>query len=276
MEYRFDMNCTRSIQGAHPCFFDQPLPHPSRNMPWHDFIYMVSGEWRIGLGKETYTLRRNEVLLLPANLYHYAIGECTPKTHTLFFHISAADGDVPLSPSPSSAAVSDSHLTVRNHIQVADSPNIKNLFEKIIQTQTNDRIATAYFHTLLYELKCISPPMSRSGLAQDMFDYIQGSDKLLTNQTVADYFHISKRTAEIVFKNEFHTTIHQFVTDSILKKARRYMNDYPHMKMSSIATALGFCDEFHFSKVFKSKLGMSPSAYKKKIRGGGYTDSGSS
>jgi transcriptional regulator GlxA family with amidase domain len=118
--------------------------------------------------------------------------------------------------------------------------------------------------------------MSRSGLAQDMFDYIQGSDKLLTNQTVADYFHISKRTAEIVFKNEFHTTIHQFVTDSILKKARRYMNDYPHMKMSSIATALGFCDEFHFSKVFKSKLGMSPSAYKKKIRGGGYTDSGSS
>ena len=263
MEYRFDLQSARAIQSAHPCFFDQPLPHPSRNMPVHDFIYMISGEWRIGIGQETYTLRRNEVLLLPANLYHYAIGECTPKTRTLFFHISAADTDMPSPPSQTTS--SDTHMTVRNHIQAADNSNIRSLFEKIIQTQTNDRIATAYFHTLLYELKCISPPASRSGLAQDIFDYIQGSDKLLTNQTIADYFHISKRTAEILFKNEYHTTIHQFVTDSILKKAQLYMNDYPHMKMSSIAVALGFCDEFHFSKVFKSKLGISPSAYKKHL-----------
>lgn len=266
MEYRFDLNGLRYVEGAHHCFFDQPMPHPSRNMPLHDFIYMVSGEWRIGLGKEIYTLRRNEVLLLPAHLPHFAVGECTPQTHTLFFHISAAPGDAPHSPSSPASETSGEYLVLRNHTQTAGNPQIKLLFEKIIQTQANPRIATAYFHTLLYELKCMDPQKSRTGLAQDIYDCIQGSDKLLDNQTIADSFHISKRTAEIAFKDEYHSTIHNFMIDSILKKAQRYMSDYPDMKMNSIAVALGFYDEFHFSKVFKSRLGMTPSAYKKALR----------
>ena len=263
MEYRFDLDERRCIDGAHHCFFDQPIPHPSRNMPLHDFIYMVSGEWRIGLGKEIYTLRRNEVLLLPAHLSHFAVGECTPKTHTLFFHITPAPGDTPHAPSSVPAEPAEGQIILHNHVQTAGQPQIQHLFEKIIQTQNNPRLATAYFHTLLYELKCLDPQKSRSGLAQDIYDYIQGTDKLMSNQAVADMFRISKRTAEIAFKNEYNITIHQFMTDSILKKALRYLDDYPNMKMSSIATALGFYDEFHFSKVFKAKLGVSPREYKK-------------
>ena len=101
-------------------------------------------------------------------------------------------------------------------------------------------------------------------MARDIYDYIQGSEKLLTNQAIADQFHVSKRTAEAVFKNEYDMTIHSFMMDTILKKARLYMNNYPNMKMGSIAVALGFYDEFHFSKVFKSRVGMSPSEYKNK------------
>lgn len=266
MEYCFDMDSPRTMQVAQFCYFDKPIPHPSRIMSVHDFIYMINGEWSIGIGKERYTLRRNEVLFLPANLYHYAIGDCTPNTHTIYFHVYASSGDAPALPNASGSMAPDSQLILRNHIQTADNPNIKLLFEKIVHTQTNLRIATAYFHTLLYELKCINSPKSHSGIARDIYDYIQGSEKLLTNQAIADQFHVSKRTAEAVFKNEYDMTIHSFMIDTILKKARLYMNDYPNMKMSSIAVALGFYDEFHFSKVFRSRVGMSPSEYKNKKR----------
>lgn len=37
--------------------------------------------------------------------------------------------------------------------------------------------------------------------------------------------------------------------------------------LKEIATALGFCDEFHFSKLFKRRTGLSPTAYREQWRG---------
>jgi AraC-like DNA-binding protein len=36
----------------------------------------------------------------------------------------------------------------------------------------------------------------------------------------------------------------------------------PDWKLSQIATAFGFYDEFHMSKAFKQKFGVSPSDYR--------------
>ena len=33
-----------------------------------------------------------------------------------------------------------------------------------------------------------------------------------------------------------------------------------------IAGELGFCDEFHFSKLFKQRTGLSPSAFRQQMR----------
>lgn len=36
--------------------------------------------------------------------------------------------------------------------------------------------------------------------------------------------------------------------------------------LRAIASQLGFCDEFHFSKLFKQRTGLSPSAYRRQMR----------
>jgi two-component system response regulator YesN len=38
--------------------------------------------------------------------------------------------------------------------------------------------------------------------------------------------------------------------------------------LKEIAAELGFCDEFHFSKLFKRRTGLSPSAYRTQVLGG--------
>jgi AraC-like DNA-binding protein len=43
-----------------------------------------------------------------------------------------------------------------------------------------------------------------------------------------------------------------------------YQGDY---SLKQIADALGFCDVFHFSKAFKHEHGITPSSYRRKIRG---------
>lgn len=46
--------------------------------------------------------------------------------------------------------------------------------------------------------------------------------------------------------------------------ARLRADDAP---LKEIASELGFCDEFHFSKLFKRRTGLSPSAYRSQLRG---------
>ncbi len=48
--------------------------------------------------------------------------------------------------------------------------------------------------------------------------------------------------------------------------ARLRADDSP---LKAIAAELGFCDEFHFSKLFKRRTGLSPSAYRAQLRGAG-------
>jgi AraC-like DNA-binding protein len=48
--------------------------------------------------------------------------------------------------------------------------------------------------------------------------------------------------------------------------ARLRVDDSP---LKQIAVELGFCDEFHFSKLFKRRTGLSPSAYRAQLRGAG-------
>lgn len=259
MEYCFDTTRLRRIQEANRHYYDRPVHHPTRNMTVHDFIYLERGEWGIGVGKERYTLQPNEVLILPAHLSHYAVSKCAPGTATLYFHVYAVPEDSP----DTDPGTGRNSLVLQNHLQTAGHPYIKSLFERIIQTQSNEHISSAYVYALLYELQAIHPQKTPSSLAQNMYDYIRSAEKLLTNQEIADHFRISKRSAEVAFKHEYGITIHSFVTESILDKARRYLENYPDMKMNSIAVALGFCDEFHFSKVFKAKNGICPSEYKR-------------
>ena len=43
------------------------------------------------------------------------------------------------------------------------------------------------------------------------------------------------------------------------------MREYPEMTMREIALNLGFADDSHFSKVFKSVYGVSPTNYKNSL-----------
>jgi AraC-like DNA-binding protein len=39
------------------------------------------------------------------------------------------------------------------------------------------------------------------------------------------------------------------------------------VSLKQIADSLGFCDVFHFSKAFKQEIGLTPSAYRRRVRG---------
>lgn len=62
------------------------------------------------------------------------------------------------------------------------------------------------------------------------------------------------------FKREFGLSARQYVIKQKVEAARKLLKkDVP---VKSVAEQLGFCDEFHFSKMFKAFSGKAPSVYR--------------
>lgn len=65
------------------------------------------------------------------------------------------------------------------------------------------------------------------------------------------------------FKEYYGITPHQYLIDCKIKQATILLHDQS-INMSEIANRLGFYDSYHFSKIFKQKLGVSPRIYRSK------------
>jgi AraC-like DNA-binding protein len=232
--------------------------HPTRTLAVHDFIYMIEGEWKIGLENEIFEMHKDDVLILPANRPHYGIVPCSPKTRTMYFHIYSHSDD-----GIAGTATTDTTVPVKEFLNTSIAPNIKLLFKKILKTKNDPQICTAYLNVLFYELSELSGKKNDSSMAQAIRDYAVLSEHIPTNSEIAAHFNISKRSAEMLFKSHYNTTIHNFILDYKLTESKRYLSDYPDMKIISIAKTLGFYDEFHFSKMFTRKFGISPSGFRK-------------
>ena len=70
------------------------------------------------------------------------------------------------------------------------------------------------------------------------------------------------KTAENKFKEKFGITIHKYILDFKIKEAVHYFDVFPDISVKEVAFNLGFYDEYHFSKQFKSIMGISPLGYK--------------
>lgn len=77
----------------------------------------------------------------------------------------------------------------------------------------------------------------------------------------ADLLHHSPGALNKACKEFFNKTLTELITDRILLEAKRelYLTAKP---IKAIAYEIGFSDEFHFSRYFKRKIGISPQHFR--------------
>lgn len=66
------------------------------------------------------------------------------------------------------------------------------------------------------------------------------------------------------FKTQTGKTPHGYLTDLKIERACQYLRD-SRMSMTDICIACGFSDSSHFSTVFKRRIGMPPSQYRRQF-----------
>lgn len=84
-------------------------------------------------------------------------------------------------------------------------------------------------------------------------------------QNIASHFYKSKDHLSLYFKKQAGITLKNYILSYKLELAKTRL-EYSDLPVASIASELNFIDESHLNKLFKSKLGITANAYRKKIK----------
>ncbi|MBD5225208.1 MAG: AraC family transcriptional regulator [Bacteroidales bacterium] len=238
------------------------------------FIYCVNGKGWYRVNETKYSVVTNQYFILPASTVHeYAADEVDPWT-IYWIHFSgtlapyyAADCIVPHDVTPSIA----SRINVRN-----------NLFEEIFRTLNSSfaiesiRYAMASFHHYLASLRYIEQfrnaavssgtLYSSNNIERPVVHYFsENIGRTISLAEVADYVGLSASHFSTLFKKATgRSPLHYFN----LMKIRRACEllDTTDMTIAQISMKLGLEDPYYFSRLFSKTMGLSPRAYRTRMR----------
>ena len=235
----------------------------NRTLKYHDLIYLVDGSWTFTEDNKDYTLQKNDILLLSANHHHYTRLPCSPQTRTFCLHVSNEEGD---------SEDNSEALSFPKQMNMGNTPAIRKYFEKIVETFWSGDPYKAERMNAIFRLMMLdiaeataASEQSRANLLGSINHFISNNAyKRLTLQDVADQFSIAPKTVDNLLSTPMGMSFAKSQTHHKLEMIASLLEVEPDIRLSEVAELYGFCDEFHLSKAFKSKYGISPNQYKMK------------
>ena len=112
--------------------------------------------------------------------------------------------------------------------------------------------------------QCSFESVNRKYLVEKILDYFEEhyDEKISLNQ-IAGNMYLSPFYISKIFKSETgESPIHALI-EIRMGKARELLQKEPGLSVQEVAERVGYDDAYHFSKLFKKKFGISPSAVKK-------------
>lgn len=115
---------------------------------------------------------------------------------------------------------------------------LRNIISKY-KSPTNKLISTTYYHVL------------------------NNIDKKISLESISKLVYVNKSYLSYIFKQETNQYFIDFLTEVKMDRAKILLMDRKN-RIYQISNQIGYSDSEYFSKVFKSKVGVSPSEYRRK------------
>lgn len=90
-------------------------------------------------------------------------------------------------------------------------------------------------------------------------------DDAASIKAAADHCRLSQTYFVRAFKRSFHMTPHQWLMRRRLEKARDLLKNTT-LPVAEVSRLCGFGDAAYFSRLFQSRMGISPSAYRRRVQ----------
>lgn len=100
-------------------------------------------------------------------------------------------------------------------------------------------------------------------LPQRIKEYILNNlDLPLSVESLCKKFFVSQKKLYNLFRDEFHTTVKDFILKERIRKAKKLLVN-SDMTLIEISDKTGFTDYSYFIRIFKKRIGLSPLKYRK-------------
>lgn len=151
---------------------------------------------------------------------------------------------------------------------------IEKNFEELLQITCEDVIPdyTIISHKLYTILMILLSPKNHIELSMRSTTAVQEAAKYIVNnyhqnittQDISNAVYLSRSYMSEKFSQTYGMSPHEYLTMYRINRAKRDLRDTSE-SISEIALKNGFRDIFTMSRVFKRKIGLSPSEYRKRV-----------
>lgn len=234
------------------------------------FIYCIDGKGWYSLNGKRFQVSKDQYFILPAGIAHeYGASESDPwSIYWIHFRgalasFYTANCQVPLDIKP------DKESRISNRL---------NLFEEIFITLNqsyaieNIRYAMATFQHYLSSLRyvqqfraavCVGKNEDIVNIAIHYFE--ENIERRISLKDVCEFVRLSPSRLTSLFKQRIgYSPLYYFILLKI-KKACELL-DSTDLKINQISLKLGFSDQYYFSRQFSNIMGMSPKAFRFRVK----------
>jgi AraC family transcriptional regulator, arabinose operon regulatory protein len=230
-------------------------------------LYVTKGQGYYQSKRLRYELRENDFFVMPARFVSVieSTGDCPWTIYWAFFSGEQAPEVTrflmgrdykPKKAKPLVGRVAQFN-DILHHLDLMD--NIENL------VYVNSRF---YSFVCSFKLKVLAARNhGKKDRAIHTIEYMRDNlNKAVTLEELAERAGLSVSHYCAVFKRRTSQTPMQLFTSMKIQRACQWLQDR-NVTIKTIAYNLGFFDQYHFSKVFKDVMGISPKIYQKQRSG---------
>ena len=243
------------------CFEDELYAYDTYNSQGRDdyyLVYVTDGIFNTEIDGVTYSLKKGSIVIFPPKYKYRYWGE--PPSRYLSAHFTGAQVE---------KILTDLGFSLEPYVLESEfSPKIKDLFYKMIEQYMTKAPFLQYSLACLLEEILLTIAVNREK-SNGYRTFKQSIKYIHANYTekiqipfLAKMEGLSNSRYITLFTKEFGKTPSEYVLELRLGRARELLLT-TNMSISQVGAASGYKDQYFFSKIFKSRMGMSPFSYRK-------------
>lgn len=262
---------------------NRPISPIFHSHPFYEVYYFHEGKCNYLIGDKIYVLSPGDLILMNGMTLHCAKIDCNYPYVRSIIHFEPEVAR-PFLEQPHAINVLKPFQELKNH-RIGLSGKEKAEVERIlqfmhVQNQRQDpigsnRMSLAFIDLLyyIYEL-CLQPLQDKPDFTsekeknvQDVISYLESHySHDLSLELLQEHLHMSKYYLSKIFKEVTGVTIFDFIYQRRINQAKIQFLLDPKISVTDVCFLVGFKHLAHFSRLFKQQVGVTPEAYKKKMK----------
>ena len=222
--------------------------------------YIINGSGYVHVNDQSFSVSAGDVYILPLGCKCYYYADSKTPYKKIWMNVN---GEI------CKQLFRIYNLNTKYHFE---NLNVYPLFEKFLnlckETNTSTQHIFSKCSCVFFEI--IQALFNASYVENEINEYVLKAKHYcdmnlytkITVEDVAGYISLSVSQLNRLFKKEYGTTVYSYLLNCRIETAKSLLKGTA-LSISEISEKLIFTDEHYFSNIFKKKVGLAPSAYRK-------------